>query len=246
MNELGNFERHARKAMSVGSHADGGFAVPSIWLREVERFEKKFSPVRSLVRVIQVDSADVKLTANIRGTDSGWVGEAGPRTATNTSQLRQVVPSFGELYAYVSCSEWAADDVFFSMQEFLAEEVAQQFALAEGEAVIRGSGTNQPKGILDEAPTTRADFDSPYRDNEIEYINADSDSPYAVGGDGLIDLLYRVASQYRSNGTWVMNSATLAEVRKLKSTDGVYLWAPGLAPGHPSGLDAEGARVRAS
>ena len=107
----------------------------------------------------------------------------------------------------------------------------------EGEAVIRGNGSNMPTGMLNDVPQARADFDSPYRDaDEYEYLNADSDSPFAVSGDGLIDLLYRVASQYRTNGSWVMNSATLAEVRKLKSTDGVYLWAPGLAPGQPASL----------
>ena len=206
-------------------------------MREVERLEKKFSPVRNLVRVISVGRNDVKLTVSIRGADSGWVGGSGPRTETNTPSLRQVEPTFGELYSYPKVSEWARDDVFFDIGSFLAEEVAQEFALVEGEAVIRGNGSNMPTGMLNDVPQARADFNSPYRDaDEYEYLNADSDSPFAVSGDGLIDLLYRVASQYRTNGSWVMNSATLAEVRKLKSTDGVYLWAPGLAPGQPASL----------
>ena len=94
-----------------------------------------------------------------------------------------------------------------------------------------------PTGMLNDVPQARADFDSQYRHaDEYEYLNADPHSPYAVSGDGLIDCCYRVAPQYRANGTWVMNSSVLAEVRKLKSTDGVYLWQPGLGAGQPPNL----------
>ena len=55
--------------------------------------------------------------------------------------------------------------------------------------------------MLNDAPTSRDDFYFPIRDvDEYQYINADDDLPYAIGGDGLISLVYKVKSQYRARG----------------------------------------------
>ena len=90
--------------------------------------------------------------------------------------------------------------------------------------------------MITDPPEARDDFDSPIRDADTyQYVNADDDSPFAVSGDGLISLVYKVKSQYRANGTFVMNSATAAAVRKLKMMDR-YLWTDSLAAGQPATL----------
>jgi HK97 family phage major capsid protein len=167
---------------------------------------------------------------------SGWVGESGPRTETSTSQFREVVLPGGELYAYPKASEWVTQDSFVDIGAWLAEEVGQKFAQLEGQAVLNGSGSNQPSGIFKNAPTSRDDFDSPVRDNEIQYLD-DGDSPYAVDADTLISLYYKVNSAYRAAGTWAMNSATASVVRKLKASgDGHYLWTDSLSAGQSATL----------
>ena len=80
--KLSEFESHA-KALTIGTPSDGGYAVPEILLREVERFERKFSPVRDLVNVVQVSSGDVRFLLDLGGASSGWVAETGSRSATN-------------------------------------------------------------------------------------------------------------------------------------------------------------------
>ena len=128
----------------------------------------------------------------------------------------------GELYAYPKASNWALDDVFFAVDQWLAEEVAQVFAEYEGEAVIRGTGSDQYTGMLNDAPSSQDDFDSPIRDvDEFQYVNADDDSPFAVTMDGLIGLVYKVAAQYRANASWVMNSNTASVICKLKASTAV-------------------------
>src|SRR5262245_31110124 len=85
---LGDFESNmSQKSVSVASSAGGGYAVPEEIVREVERLEMKFSPVRSLVKVIRVSTGDVKHLVNIRGAAAGWVGESTSRTETATPQL---------------------------------------------------------------------------------------------------------------------------------------------------------------
>ena len=149
--ELGNVQAHLQRKASMvvtGTPAHGGWAVPEILLREIETLEKKFSPVRDLVNVVRVGSGDMRALVNVRGATAGWSSETGARTATDTSELREIAPTGGELFALPKASEWALDDMYFNVQQWLVNEVAEAFAILEGEAVIRGDGTqNRPTGM---------------------------------------------------------------------------------------------------
>lgn len=243
--KLQNLARKARdefKDITIGSSAGGGYAVPEEISREIERLEKKFSPVRDLISVKQVGTSDYKELISLGGASSGWVGESGSRTATDTPLLREITPTHGELYAYPQISEWALDDVFFSVENWLAEEVAEEFALQEGDAVIRGNGSNKPTGMLNTTPVLTADGVSPLRAAAAyQYIVSDADadgSPAGIGvrGDSLIDLIYTLNSRYRAGASWIMNSLTTGAIRKLKNGDGDYIWQPGLQAGQPAQL----------
>jgi HK97 family phage major capsid protein len=226
------------KDITIGTGAQGGFAVPEEISREIGRLELLFSPVRRLVKVVQAGTSDYKELVSKRGTTSGWVGETGTRTATATSQLRERAMTHGELYAYPQASEWSLDDIFFDVDAWLAEEVAEKFAVEEGIAVISGNGTSKPTGMINTAPVATADFASPERSaNAYQLVTSDL-TPGGVGvlADSLIDLLYTLNSAYRARATWVFNSLTAAAIRKLKDTTNQYLWQPGLQLGQPERL----------
>ncbi len=236
--ELKSLEKQIMQAKSVtiGVPAAGGYAVPEVISSSIEKLERRLSPVRDLVKVVPVGTSDYKELVSIGGAQSGWVGESDTRTGTATPQLREVTPTHGELYAYPQASEWSLDDMFFSVENWLTEETAEEFAFQEGDAVIRGDGTNKPTGMLNTAPTADADDASPLRAAEAyQFIPSDA-SPPAILADALIDLVYAVNSRYRSMGTFVFNSLTAGAVRKLKDTTGQYHWQPGLALGEPSTL----------
>ena len=228
------------KDVTIGDGPSGGFAVPEIIAREIERLEKKFSPVRDLVKVVQAGSSDYKELVNIRGSNGGWVGETDTRTGTDTSKLRERQPTHGELYAYPTVSEWSLDDIFFNVEEWLAEDIADAFAINEAEAVIRGNGTNKPTGMLNTAPTADPDFASPLRNaNAYQFIACAAQGSPAVLGvsfDCLINLVYALNSRYRAGATFTMNSNTTGAVRRLKDADGQYLWQPSLQAGQPDML----------
>jgi HK97 family phage major capsid protein len=128
--ELENFERIEGKAVQISTQADGGFAVPEEIAQQIERLELKLSPVRNLVKVMKIGSSDFKHLVDIRGAAAGWVGESGTRSETATSQLREIAPTMGELYAYPQTTEWALDDMFFDVGAWLAESAAVKFARA--------------------------------------------------------------------------------------------------------------------
>jgi HK97 family phage major capsid protein len=228
----------AKKDITIGTAAAGGFALPEEISREIGRLELLFSPVRSLVKVVQVGTNDYKELVSKRGASSGWVGETGSRTATTTPQLRERAPTFGEIYAYPQVSEWSLDDIFFNVDNWLSEEVAQEFAQEEGLAVISGNGTSKPTGLINTAPVATADFASPERSaNAFQFIASDL-TPGGVGvlGDALIDCVYSLNTAYRARATWIFNSLTAAAIRKLKDTTGQYLWQPSMQAGQPERL----------
>lgn len=223
------------KDVTIGSGSGGGFGVPEEISRDIEKHELKFSPVRSLVKVVKAGSSDYKELLAINGATSGWVGESGSRTATTTPTLREIAPTHGELYAYPQASEWSLDDVFFNVENWLAEAVGESFAVAEATAVLSGNGTNQPTGMLNTSPTAVTDEAATRAAAVYEFI-ANVDAALALLPDRLIDTQYKLNSAYQTGAVWAMNSTTAGAVRKLKDTTNQYLWQPSLIVGQPDTL----------
>lgn len=101
-----------RKAMNVGTPADGGYAVPIQQDRDIMRLLTDLSPMRQVCRVMTVGTEDYRKLVNLGGTASGWVGETDARPATAGPTLAQLKPSFGELYANPEVTQKALDDIF--------------------------------------------------------------------------------------------------------------------------------------
>ena len=158
---------------------------------------------------------------------SGWVGETAPRPNTTNPQLSQIVFKSGEIYANPSITQTLIDDAGFNIERWLADEVAATFALQEGAAFISGDGVNKPAGLLGYAPGGA--FAHP--GGAIPVVN--SGQAANLTADALHDVVYALAAPYRANATWIMNSTTLARVRKFKDTGGQYLWQPSLDKGQP-------------
>ncbi len=230
-----------QKAMSIGSDADGGHAVPEVLENEIKRRLAELSPIRHVARVIEVTTApsSYKVPVSRGGTASGWIGEAGTRTVTAGPTL--AMPSFpdGEVYALPQASTWALDDIL-NLQAFIGEEVAVEFAKQEGTAFLLGNGSSKPSGILRNSPVATDDDASPERnDFTLEFVPlAPGASPAAtITGDGLIDLQHGLRSASWQNAAWAMNRQTLGRIRKLKAAgSGDYLWQPPLSAGQPSTL----------
>src|SRR3546814_15614870 len=54
--------------------------------------------------------------------------------------------------------------------------------------------------------------------------------------DKLVELVHSLKAPYRQGACWVMNSDTLARIRKFKTTDGAFVWQPGLVEGQAATL----------
>lgn len=220
------------KALNITTDADGGFAVPEELDRTILSTMRDVSPMRQVCSVAQIGSADYKKLVSIGGAASGWVDEDDARPETDTPQLAKLTPYMGEVYANPAATQQMLDDSFFNAEVWLADEIATTFAEAEGVAFLSGDGSKKPMGILSYTSVTTADATRTF--GQLQHMVAAGTA--AITGDELISLLYMLKKGYRNGANWMMNSSTVAAVRKLKDTNGQYLWAPGLKEGQPSSL----------
>lgn len=227
-NDTGLKELEA-KAMSIGTPADGGYALPEQIDREIEKMLRDISPVRAVANVVTVGTSDYKKLVNVNGIASGWVGEAAARPATNTSQLAEVAPPIGELYANPQVTQQALDDIFYDVESDVQSQLVEEFAVAEGAAFVSGNGTNKPKGFL--AYTTAATADSARAFATIEHIATGVAGDFAASNkaDVLYSAVAALKAGYRAGSVWMMNKAVLFELMRLKDTTGQYLWQPAIS-----------------
>jgi len=223
------------KAFTGVSGDSGGYAVPQEIDAVIDATLKSISPIRAVANVVKVGSAGYRKLVTSGGTPSGWAGETGTRDETATPVFNEIAPPMGELYANPSASQAMLDDALFDVEQWLAGEIAREFAAAEGTAFVSGNGTNQPKGFLT-APTA-VDGDATRSFGTLQYLASGASGDFGSDPDErLIDLVQTLRAPYRQGAVFVMNSATLARIRKLKTSDGAFLWQPSLAAGQPATL----------
>ena len=224
------------KAMNVGTPADGGYAVPIQQDRDIMRLLTDLSPMRQVCRVMTVGTEDYRKLVNLGGTASGWVGETDARPATAGPTLAQLKPSFGELYANPEVTQKALDDIFFNVEGELSQDISESFAVLEGKAFLSGTGTNQPVGLL--TAKTSAEADSARAFGTVQHIatGVADNFPAKDPADILIDLIYSMKAGYRTGAQFMVNSMTLATMRKWKDGDGNYIWQPSIQNGQPGSI----------
>jgi HK97 family phage major capsid protein len=242
-------ERKSRevKDVSTGTTTAGGFALPEEISRTVSMLVLKRSEISAAVKNVTVGTTDYKelLTHFANSTASnlyGWAGETSTRTATGTPELRERTPTWGELYAYATASNWSLQDLFFNVEQWITEAVAEGMSVAQSVAIWSGNGSSRPTGMTNTAPSTSDDYSSPLRSaNAYEYIPIPTagSSPFTTAGitaDSVIALFYQLNARYRTNSKFAANTVTQGHIRRLKDTTNQYLWQPGLQAGQPDTL----------
>ena len=238
-------ERYLRRGLEAGvemksitgtPNSDGGFAVPREIDAMIDRTLKTVSPIRAIANVVTTGTAGYRKLIAVGGTPSGWVAETAARPMTNTPVFNEVVPPSGHLYANPAASQAMLDDAMFDVEAWLADEVAREFARAEGAAFVTGNGTNQPRGFTTYPVTTEADAVRAY--GTVQYVAAGAAGNFAAASpqDRLVDLVHALRAPYRQGAVFVMASDTLARIRKMKTSDGAFIWSPGLTVGQPGTL----------
>jgi HK97 family phage major capsid protein len=210
--------RERQAALVKTDDASAGYLLaPPDMQKEITKNIIELSPMRSLatVRTIGVDS--FKKPKKTGSGSASRIGETAKRTNTGDSKYGMLQIYAPEMFARVEVSQQMLEDADYDLAAELREDASEQFAVREGQEYVSGEGgTNEAAGFL---------LDAAGLGFTLSGAAAD------LTADGLIDLFHSLKSAYAKNAVWTLNRQTLGKVRKLKDSNGQYLWTPGIANG---------------
>ena len=229
------------KALNTTIAGDGGYLVDPQTAETIKSALLSTASVRGIANVVTVEAAAFDVLIDTTETGAGWATETANAAETSTPNIERITIPLHELSAMPKISQRLLDDSAFDVENWLASRISEKFACAEADAFISGDGIDKPVGFLT-YPTVAAGTETW---GQIGHIVSGADGAFAAvdPANALVDLVFALGSQYRANATFVMNSKTVGQIRKLKDADGRFLWTDSLAAGEPSRLMGYGVLV---
>ena len=204
--------------LSTSPDADGGYLVPVEFERQIVTGLDEYNVIRTIAKTITT-AAERKIPVAASHSVAKWTDENATVTESNLSFEQKTIDAF-KLTDLIKVSIELLQDSMFDLENYIAEEIARAFGVAEEEAFCVGTGTGQPTGIFTASGGTVG-------------VTAAGAS---ITVDNLIDLIYTLKSPYRRNASFLMRDVTVSPLRKLKDGNGAYLWQPSVQAGQPDRL----------
>ena len=205
-------------ALQEGTDSEGGYLVPDEFERTLVEALEEENVFRTLAHVIKTSSGDRKIPVVASKGTASWVDEEGAYTESDDT-FSQVSIGAYKLGTMIKVSEELLADSVFDLEAYISKEFARRIGAREEESFFNGDGKGKPLGIL--AAKDGAE------------VGVTAASATAITADEVIDLFYSLKAPYRKNAVWVLNDATVKQIRKLKDSTGQYLWQPSLVAGTP-------------
>jgi HK97 family phage major capsid protein len=205
--------------LSTSPDTDGGYLVPTEFETQIVTGLEEANIIRSLAKTINT-SAERKIPIAATHSTAQWTAENAAYTESDPAFAQKTIDAF-KLTDLVKVSVELLQDSMFDLESYIAREFARAFGIAEEEAFCVGTGTGQPTGIFTASGGT---------------VGVTASSPTAITVDNLIDLIYALKSPYRRNAVFLMKDITVSALRKLKDSNGAYLWQPSVQAGQPDRL----------
>lgn len=205
--------------MQESVDADGGFLVPEEFENQIVTALEENNVIRSIAKTITT-AAERKIPIAATHSVAQWTPENGAYTESNPTFGQKTIDAF-KLTDLVKVSTELLQDSMFNLESYISSEFARAFGVAEEQAFCTGTGVGQPTGIFTE--------------NGGE-IGLTLTSTTNITCDNIIELVHSLKSPYRRNAVFLMNDSTISMLRKLKDTNGAYLWQPSLQAGQPDRL----------
>ena len=221
-------ERHPElRALSVGSDDS---VVPTGFLTRLIDYRQQYSGfMRAMPFVFPTSGgAPIEVPKVLTQGTATFVAEAATVAGTD--------PTFGTVtlnaYKYgqlVAISRELSEDNAVMLEEWLARDMGRAIGRVMDSEFMIGTTANRPFGILSGSAG----------------ISTAVTGSTGVGGapsvDNLIDLKYAVDEAYdNERAFFIMRRASVGGIRKLKDTQGRYLWQPSTQMGEPDTLLGNG------
>ncbi|KAA9357231.1 phage major capsid protein [Larkinella humicola] len=216
---LGEFQKAVEsgansRAQSAASGAAGGYLVPREFSRELEVALKAYGGMLELGRIWGTGTGATVDWPTVDDTGvKGRILTAGSDATPGSTDLGFGNKTFGA-YTYTSdvikVDNALVQDSDFDLGALITEAMGIRFGRIQNEHYTKGTGVNQPEGVVTSAGVFNTGV-----------------AATVITADNLLDLLHSVNRAYRRNAKYTLNDLTLAAVRKLKDSQGRYIWQMG-------------------
>ena len=208
--------QEVRNILSEGVDSEGGFLVPETFENTLVQALDEELVIRQLAHTFTTASNAHKIPVVATRGKAMWTEENAAITDSDTSFGQKTIGAH-KLCALIKVSEELLNDTAFDLEGYFNQEFARRIGEAEEEAFVIGDGSAKPYGIFD--------------DSEGGEVGVTAASTVNITSDELIDLYYSLKAPYRKNGVWLLNDSTVNIIRKLKDSNGQYLWQPSIKDG---------------
>lgn len=203
--------QHAYDKIHGGANGiTGGYALPSGSNEKLQKAITQESLFRNMATVIKTYNGASRIFAKDCSDIAAWVPEGGsiPLQDGVNDFTRYAVDSH-KLAVFVKLDDDFVHDAAFSLEDYLTERLAENFAKAEDKGFVLGTGEHMPTGILDDAAGAETGI-----------------TTSVLSFDDVLRLYHSLDAKYRKNAVWLMNDETALTLRMLKDSAGNYLWNP--------------------
>ena len=207
-----------KNALQIGTDTEGGYLVPDEFERNLVEALEEENIFRRLANVITTSSGDRKIPVVASKGTASWIDEEGAIPESDDS-FGQVSIGAYKLGTLIKVSEELLNDSVFNLESYISREFARRIGNKEEESFFGGDGSGKPTGIL--AATGGAQ------------LGVTTAGATTITLDEVLDLFYSLKAPYRNKAVFVMNDSTVKAIRKLKDSQGQYLWQPSIQAGTP-------------
>ena len=207
--------RQVSNVLQEGVDADGGYLVPEEYDHRLIDVLTEENIMRGIATKITT-SGEHKINIAATKPAAAWI-EEGEALSFGDATFEQKILDAHKLHVAIKITEELLYDNAFGLENYIITEFGKALANAEEDAFLNGDGVGKPTGI----------FDKTKGGESIGTLTA------ALKSDDILDLIYKLKRPYRKNASFIMNDATLSQIRKLKDNNGQYLWQPSYQANEP-------------
>lgn len=207
------------KSMAVNDGPSGGYLVHTEYLNYVFEKVRDVDEIRANATVLTTGTSALGIPTEDQDAGLEWVGETEDRPETDAPTFGQVNIPVTEAHAKIRMTRIMRDDASFDVESYITRKLIDRITRGEGKAFVSGKGTTVPEGL--------------WACSKIGSIESTATAG-SISADDLLDMTAEVPWALESECAFIMNKRTEVAIRKLKDSDGQYLWNPSLIDGMPS------------
>ena len=209
--------KNVSNVLREGKDTEGGYLVP-------EEYDTRLIDVLEEENIMRVLGTKITTSGlhkiNIAATKpaASWIEEGGALTFGDATFDQLFLDAY-KLHVAIKVTDELLYDNAFNLENYIITQFGKALANAEEDAFLNGDGNGKPTGIFAEVGGGTV-----------------ANTVTAIKGDDIINLIYSLKRPYRKNAAFIMNDKTLALLRTLKDSTGVYIWQPNYQDSEPDRL----------